>query len=73
MIETGKTLSVRCIDNTLQRGTLSVGCVYEVSKDLERDGYYELAGLGRFSRSRFEIVHPSTANDDDTAIRKRIG
>ncbi|MCC8940714.1 hypothetical protein CI1B_60760 [Bradyrhizobium ivorense] len=61
-METGKNLLVRCIDNTLQRDTLSLGRVYEVTRDLERDGYYELSGLGRFSRTRFEVVQP---NDDD--------
>ncbi|MBR0900992.1 hypothetical protein JQ616_39060 [Bradyrhizobium tropiciagri] len=61
MAETGKYLRVRCVDNTLQRGTLSLGRVYDVTRDIERDGYYELSGLGRFSRSRFEIVEP----DDD--------
>ncbi|QPF82342.1 hypothetical protein IC762_21530 [Bradyrhizobium genosp. L] len=64
MVETGKIFHVRCVDNTLQRDKLSVGHVYEVTKDLPRDGYYELGGLGRFSRARFEIVHPTSANDD---------
>ena len=63
LVETGKIFHVRCVDDTLQRDTLSVGRVYEVTRDLERDGYYELGGLGRFSRSRFERVHPQ-ANDD---------
>ena len=61
MAETGKIFHVRCVDNTLQRDTLSLGRVYEVTRDIERDGYYELSGLGRFSRSRFEVVEP----DDD--------
>ena len=56
MAETGKIFHVRCVDNTLQRDTLSLGRVYEVTRDIERDGYYELSGLGRFSRSRFEVV-----------------
>ncbi|MCP1843897.1 hypothetical protein ACVIHI_003184 [Bradyrhizobium sp. USDA 4524] len=63
MAETGKIFHVRCVDNTLQRDTLSLGRVYEVTRDIERDGYYELSGLGRFSRSRFEVVETS----DDTA------
>ena len=61
MAETGKYLRVRCVDNTLQRDTLAIGRVYDVTRDIERDGYYELSGLGRFSRSRFEVVEP----DDD--------
>jgi hypothetical protein len=65
MVETGKNLHVRCVDNTLQRHTLAVGRVYEVTQDLERDGYYELSGLGRFSRSRFEVVQANN-DDDDT-------
>ena len=58
MLETGTIFHVRCVDNTLQRDRLALGEVYEVTKDLERDGYYELSGLGRFSRSRFEILEP---------------
>lgn len=69
MVETGKIFHVRCVDNTLQRDTLSVGHVYEVTKDLERDGYYELGGLGRFSRCRFEVVRPHAANNDEAAAR----
>ncbi|MGY3444934.1 MULTISPECIES: hypothetical protein [unclassified Bradyrhizobium] len=61
MAETGKYFRVRCVDNTLQRDTLALGRVYDVTRDIERDGYYELGGLGRFSRSRFEVVEP----DDD--------
>ncbi|KRQ11655.1 hypothetical protein ACVMIH_002107 [Bradyrhizobium sp. USDA 4503] len=67
MAETGKIFHVRCVDNTLQRDTLSLGRVYEVTKDIERDGYYELSGLGRFSRSRFEVVEP---NDDTAEVRR---
>lgn len=63
MIETGKIFHVRCVDDTLARDTLSVGRVYEVTRDIERDGYYELGGLGRFSRSRFEVVHAQADND----------
>ncbi|MGY4479786.1 hypothetical protein [Bradyrhizobium sp. USDA 3364] len=62
MAETGRIFRVRCVDNTLQRDTLSLGRVYEVTRESERDGYYELSGLGRFSRSRFEVVEP---NDDE--------
>ena len=64
MLETGTIFHVRCVDNTLQRDRLALGEVYEVTKDLERDGYYELSGLGRFSRSRFEILEPP---DEDAA------
>ncbi|PAY05100.1 hypothetical protein CK489_31400 [Bradyrhizobium sp. UFLA03-84] len=60
MVETGKIFRVRCVDNTLQRDTLSFGQVYDVTQDNERDGYYELSGLGRFSRSRFEVLEPPT-------------
>lgn len=67
MAETGKIFHVRCVDNTLQRDTLSLGRVYEVIRDIERDGYYELSGLGRFSRSRFEVVEP---NDDKAEVRR---
>jgi hypothetical protein len=59
MLETGKIFQVRCVDNTLQRDRLALGKIYEVTKDLERDGYYELSGLGRFSRSRFEVFEAS--------------
>jgi hypothetical protein len=59
MLETGKIFHVRCVDNTLQRDRLSLGRVYEVTRNLERDGYYELSGLGRFSRSRFEVLETS--------------
>ena len=59
MLETGTIFHVRCVDNTLQRDRLALGKVYEVTKDLERDGYYELSGLGRFSRSRFELLETS--------------
>ena len=38
---------VRCIDNTLAADVLVVG---------ERDGYYALSGLGRFTMTRFELV-----------------
>ena len=72
LVETGKIFRVRCVDDTLQRGTLSVGRVYEVTRDLERDGYYELGGLGRFSRSRFEVVHPQAANNDTAETRREM-
>ncbi|WGS23498.1 MULTISPECIES: hypothetical protein [unclassified Bradyrhizobium] len=65
MVDTGKIFRVRCIDNTLQRNTLTVGHIYEVTKVHERDDYYELGSLGRFSRSRFEIVRSAPANDDE--------
>lgn len=68
MVETGRIFRVRCVDNTLQRGTLSLGHVYEVTRHIERDGYYELGGLGRFSQSRFEVVEP---NDDQAEVRRR--
>ncbi len=31
MVETGKIFRVRCVDNTLQRDTLSFGQVYDVT------------------------------------------
>ncbi|MGF6309923.1 hypothetical protein ABIB82_004080 [Bradyrhizobium sp. i1.8.4] len=68
MVETGRIFRVRCVDNTLQRDTLSLGRIYEVTRDNERDGYYELGGLGRFSRSRFEVVE---SNDDKAEVRRR--
>ncbi|WP_407169923.1 hypothetical protein [Bradyrhizobium sp. ORS 111] len=70
MIETGKIFRVRCVDNTLQRNTLTLGHVYEVTKVHERDDYYELGSLGRFSRSRFETVCPTSANDDEDSAAK---
>jgi hypothetical protein len=70
MVETGKIFRVRCVDNTLQRNTLSMGRIYEVTRDLKRDGYYELGGLGRFSRSRFEIVDPPAADNDEAEDRR---
>ncbi|KWV57261.1 hypothetical protein AS156_40115 [Bradyrhizobium macuxiense] len=65
MVDTGNIFRVRCVDNTLQRDMLTVGQIYEVTKVHEKDDYYELSGLGRFSRSRFEIVEPASADDDD--------
>ena len=69
MVETGRIFRVRCIDNTLQRNTLSVGRVYEVTRTHERDDYYELSGLGRFSQSRFEIVQPESTGNGETGTR----
>jgi hypothetical protein len=46
---------VRCIDNTLQRDVLEIGCEYEVRA--ERDDCYILSAFDkRFSKTRFEIV-----------------
>ena len=67
MVEPSRISRVRCVDNTLQRDTLSLGRVYDVTGDSERGGYYELSGLGRFSRSRFEVVEP---NDDKAGVRR---
>ncbi len=64
MLETGVIFQVRCIDNTLQRNTLSLGQIYEVTRDFARDGYYELSGLGRFSRARFEVLESSSKTAD---------
>jgi hypothetical protein len=50
------TRFVRCIDNTLVNDVLSVGQIYEVMHIDERDGYYVLSGLGRFTMTRFELV-----------------
>jgi len=47
---------VRCIDNTLAADVLVVGEIYEVMHINERDGYYALSGLGRFTMARFELV-----------------
>ena len=47
---------VRCIDNTLAADVLVVGEIYEVMHINERDGYYALSGLGRFSMARFQLV-----------------
>lgn len=47
---------VKCLDNTMQRHVLEVGKEYEVTKVNDRDGYYELSGLGQFSMARFEVV-----------------
>jgi hypothetical protein len=49
-------MMVLCRDNTLQQDVLTVGKEYEVVKVDERDGYYHLSGLGRFSMARFEPV-----------------
>ena len=46
----------RCIDNTLAADVLVVGEIYEVMHINERDGYYALSGLGRFTMTRFELV-----------------
>lgn len=69
MVDTGKIFRVRCVDNTLQRNMLTVGQIYEVTKVHEKDDYYELSGLGRFSRARFEIVDPTSADDDDAGTQ----
>ena len=47
---------VRCIDNTLAADVLVVGEIYEVMHISERDGYYALSGLGRFTMTRFQLV-----------------
>ena len=47
---------VRCIDNTLAADVLYVGEIYEVMHVNERDDYYALSGLGRFTMTRFELV-----------------
>lgn len=52
----GADMIVKCIDATLQHDILTEGREYEVTKVNERDGYYELSGLGRFSMGRFEPV-----------------
>ena len=49
-------MMVKCLDNTLQRDVLTEGREYEVVEINERDGYYTLSGLGRFSMARFELV-----------------
>ena len=46
----------RCIDNTLAAHVLVVGEIYEVMHINQRDGYYALSGLGRFTMARFELV-----------------
>jgi hypothetical protein len=46
---------VRSIDNTLAADVLVVGAIYEVMHVNERDGYYALSGLGRFTMARFEL------------------
>jgi hypothetical protein len=68
MTKAGTSFHVRCVDNTLQRETLCVGQVYEVTKDLQRDGYYELGDLGRFSRSRFEVLGSASTSEDGPGI-----
>ena len=52
---------VRCIDNTLAGDVLVVGEIYEVMHINERDGYYALSGLGRFTMTRFELVSAAEA------------
>jgi hypothetical protein len=52
---------VRCIDNTLAADVLVVGRIYEVMRVNERDGYYALSGLGRFTMTRFELVSAAEA------------
>ena len=55
------TRFVRCIDNTLANDVLRVGDIYEVTHINERDGYYELSGLGEFTMARFRLVPPAEA------------
>ena len=55
---------VRCIDNTLAAHVLVVGEIYEVMHINQRDGYYALSGLGRFSMARFQLVPLRTATVD---------
>ena len=50
---------VRCIDNTLAADV--VGEIYEVMHINERDGYYALSGLGRFTMTRFKLVSAAEA------------
>ena len=64
-------LQVRCVDNTLQRDLLSLGRTYEVTRVLDRDGYFELGALGRFSCSRFEIVTAEHPEGDGTMTADR--
>jgi hypothetical protein len=52
---------VRCRDNFLQTDVLTVGKIYEVLQINERDGYYVLSGLGRFTMARFEPVSDAEA------------
>jgi hypothetical protein len=52
---------VRCIDNTLAADVLVVGGIYEVMHVNERDDYYALSGLGRFTMTRFELVSAAEA------------
>ena len=52
---------VRCIDNTLAADVLVVGEIYEVMHINERDGYYELSGLGRFTMTRFKLASAAEA------------
>ena len=53
---------VRCIDNTLATDVLVVGAIYEVMHVNERDDYYALSGLGRFTMTRFELVSAAEAS-----------
>ena len=56
---------VRCIDNTLAADVLVVGEIYEVMHINERDGYYALSGLGRFTMpalSSFPLRRPTTGH-----------
>jgi hypothetical protein len=63
------TRFVRCIDNAFASDVLSVGEIYEVMHINERDGYYALSGLGRFTMARFELV--SAAEDGYWPSRRR--
>jgi hypothetical protein len=52
---------VRCIDNALAADVLVVGEIYEVMHINERDGYYALSGLGRFTMTGFKLVSAADA------------
>jgi len=57
---------VRCIEVA---DVLVVGEIYEVMHINERDGYYALSGLGRFTMTRFKLV--SAAEADYWPSRRR--
>jgi hypothetical protein len=48
-------------NNTLANDVLSVGEIYEVMHINEREGYYALSGLGRFTMTRFKLVSAAEA------------
>ena len=58
------TRFVRCVDNTLAGDVLVVGRIYEVMHVNERDGYYALSGLGKFTMARFQPVSAAEAGYD---------